>query len=94
MGRTLDGTIGRLYARQLRDEDGRTPAPFWRSLPEPIDTRLRPEVPDVLSVRLPDTAARIRIRVRHRRFWEEVRLEKGWESDDQVVIDRTIDLAR
>ncbi len=93
VGHTLDGTIGRLYARQLRDEDGRTPAPFWRSLPKPIDTRLRPEVPDVLSVRLPDTAARIRIRVRHRRFWEEVRLEKGWELDDQVVIDRTIDLA-
>ena len=94
VGRTLGGKVGRLYARQLRDEDGRSPAPFWRSLPEPIDTRLRPEVPDILRVRLPEAAATIRIRVLHRRFWEAVRLEKGWESDDILVIDRSIDLAR
>ena len=94
VGHTLDGTIGRLYARQLRDEDGRTPAPFWRSLPEPIDTRLRPEVPDILRVRFRESATRLRIQVRHRRFWEEVRLEKGWESDDIIVIDRRIDLAQ
>ena len=90
VGAGLAGKVGRLYARRLRDEDGRSPAPFWRALPEPIDTRLLPEVPDVLRFRLPDGAARLRVRVRHRRFWEEVRVAKGWESDDIVVIDRWI----
>ena len=91
-GTPLAGKVGRLFARRLRDENGTSPAPFWRSLPEPIDTRLLPEVPDVLRMRLPASAARIAIQVRHRRFWEEVRLQKGWESDDIIVIDRQADL--
>jgi Cytochrome c554 and c-prime len=94
VGRILAGKSGKLYARQLRDEDGRSPAPFWRAIPEPIDTRLQPEVPDLLRLRLPVGTARLRVQVRHRRFWEEVRLAKGWELDDIVVIDRWVEIAR
>ena len=94
VGAALAGKVGRLYARQLRDEDGRSPAPFWRALPEPNDTRLLPEVPDVLRMRVPVGTARLRVRVLHRRFWEEIRRAKGWQSDDIVVIDRWVDVVR
>jgi hypothetical protein len=94
VGSALAGKVGRLYARRLSDEEGRTPAPFWRALPEPIDTRLEPEVPDVLRFRVPVGAATLHVRVRHRRFWEEVRLTKGWEPEDIVVIDRRVELGR
>jgi hypothetical protein len=94
VGGALAGKVGRLYARRLRDEDGKSPAPFWRALPEPIDTRLAPEVPDELRFRLPVGATRVRVRVLHRRFWEEVGLAKGWEPQDIVVIDRWIEVAK
>ncbi len=83
----LAGRPGYLYARLLRDEEGRSPVPFWRALPEAIDTRLRPGQPDVRRFLFAASAERVRIRVLHRRFWAETARAKRWPDRDLVVID-------
>lgn len=87
-GRDLVDRPGRVYARLLRDEAGSAPVPFWRSLPEPEDTRLSPEVPDVRRFAFAAAAERLRVRVLHRRFWAATSEAKGWANRDLVVIDR------
>ncbi len=91
VGPDLAGKPGRLYARLLKDENGRGPVPFWRAHFEPEDTRLLPEQPDVRRFRFGRGLARLRVRVLHRRFWAEVVQRKGWPDRDLEVIDRTID---
>jgi hypothetical protein len=88
-GREFADKAGRVYARLLKDERGMAPAPFWRSLPEPDDTRLVPDVPDVRRFTFAGEAARLRVRVLHRRFWAATSESKGWAQRDVVVIDRT-----
>src|SRR5262249_37323669 len=62
-GAALAGRPGRLYARLLRDEAGRSPVPFWRALPEAIDTRLFPERVDERRFDFAPSLHRVRIRV-------------------------------
>jgi hypothetical protein len=88
-GPALAGKAGRMYARLLSDESGRSPVPFWRALSEPIDTRLRPEQPDVRRFVFAAGATRVRVRVLHRRFWAETVRQKRWPDRDLVVIDRS-----
>ena len=52
-GQALAGRPGKLYAKLLKDFDGRSPAPFWKADPEPIDTRLIPGEADRLIVHIP-----------------------------------------
>ena len=87
-GPPLAGRPGRLYARLLRDEAGRSPVPFWRALPDAVDTRLFPERPDVSRFVFGPQASRVRVRVLHRRFWAETARSKRWPDRDLVVIDR------
>ncbi len=88
-GAPLAGQPGRLYARLLKDETGRSPVPFWRALPEPEDTRLVPGQPDRHRFTFAGRAVRVRVRVLHRRFWAEAARAKGWPDQDLLVVDRT-----
>src|SRR5439155_3775494 len=84
-GRDVAGRSGRLYAKLLRDFDGRAPAPFWRADPDFADTRLTPGEPDVSRYRFPPAAVRVRLRLLYRRFWPEVAAVKGWTDNERVV---------
>jgi hypothetical protein len=80
----VDGA-GRLFAKLLRDFDGRSPAPFWRADPEFADTRLTPGEADESHYRFPADAVRVRVRLLYRRFWPAVAATKAW-TDNEVVI--------
>jgi hypothetical protein len=90
VGPELAGKPGRLYARLLTDPTGRGPVPFWRGHTEPEDTRLFPDQPDVRRYRFAPGLDRVRIRVLHRRFWDETIRQKSWPNQDLVVIDRVV----
>jgi hypothetical protein len=79
---------GRLYAKLLRNFDGRSPAPFWRADPEFTDTRLTPGQPDASTYRFPAGVVRVRARLVYRRFWPEVAAVKGWPENEWVVTTR------
>jgi hypothetical protein len=84
-GRPLGPAAKRLFARQLRDEAGRSPVPFWRPGVTADDTRLRPGEPDRSRHILPVGTHRVRARVVARRFWPEVVAEKGWPPEATVA---------
>ena len=88
-GPDLAGKPGRLYAKLLKDFDGRSPVPFWRADPEPADNRLTPGRADELIFVLPADLARLRVRVLYRRFWQEVARAKGWPDRDLTVLDQS-----
>lgn len=87
-GKPLRGQTGRLYAKQLRDDRGRTPVPFWQATEELADTRLLPGQPDEFAVHFPTGITAVRIQILHRRFWEVTNRQKGWPNQDIVVLDR------
>ena len=89
-GKSMTGQAGRLYAKQLKDFDGRSPVPFWRADPDVTDTRLLPGQPDSATWRFPATATEVRVRIWHRRFWPEVAEMKGWTDNETLVLDRTV----
>jgi len=81
---------GRLYAKQLKDFDGRSPAPFWRADPDLTDTRLTPGEPDRATWRFPASAVTVRVRVVPRRFWPEVAAAKRWTDNETAILDREV----
>lgn len=88
----LAGRPGVLFAKLLRDFDGRSPAPFWLAEPEAADTRLVPGRPERHAFHFPPTARRVRVRLVYRRFWHAVAEAKGWTDNDTVVHDHFRDL--
>jgi hypothetical protein len=90
VGRELAGSPGRLYARRLQDSEGRTPVPFWRGVPDMTDTRLRPGRVDEAVFVFGAALRRVRVRVLHRRFWQEVAQAKGWPDRDLLVLERSL----
>jgi hypothetical protein len=91
-GRALGGRPGKLYAKLLKDFDGHSPAPFWKADPEAVDTRLTPGEPDHATFIFPDGAARVRLRLLYRRFWQEVADTKRWPDNEIVVAEQQISL--
>jgi hypothetical protein len=89
-GRALAGRPGKLYAKLLKDFDGRSPAPFWKADPEAADTRLTPGEPDRLTFVFPEETARLRLRLLYRRFWQEVADEKRWLDNEIMVAEREV----
>ncbi len=89
-GKSVAGKAGRVYAKQLKDFDGRSPVPFWRADPEVTDTRLEPGKPDVSAWRFPAATTQIRVRVWHRRFWPEVAEVKGWGDNEVLLLERKV----
>lgn len=90
VGDELAGRPGRLYARLLRDFEGRTPVPFWLASPDPApDTRLVPGKVEEELFDFPATLTHLRLRVLYRRFWPEVARSKHWPDDDVLVLEQT-----
>lgn len=85
---SLAGQPGRLFAKQLFDDTGNAPIPFWQEVFNITDTRLVPEVPNTTSFDLPPDAESLRVRVIYRRFWEMVEKEKGWPDGAIIVYDQ------
>ena len=90
VGPDLSGRPGRLFAKLLTGRDGKAPAPFWLGGAEPADTRLMPGRVEEFAWRFPPDAARLRIRVLYRRFWDDVARTKKWCEIDTVVQDLTV----
>src|SRR5207245_1354692 len=88
-GKMLAGKPGRLYAKLLKDDNGRSPAPFWRADSEPIDSRLVPGRPDRLAFMFPANVARLRVRLLFLRFWPAVTERKNLPTDDVPIAART-----
>jgi hypothetical protein len=89
-GEELAGQPGRLYARVLRDFEGRSPVPFWLASPDPpTDTRLVPGKVEEDHFDFPATLTQLRLRVHYRRFWPEVARSKHWPDDNIVVLEQT-----
>jgi Cytochrome c554 and c-prime len=84
-GKELARQPGRLFAKVLKDFDGRSPVPFWNADPDAADTRLRPGKPQREEFVFPRQTARVRVRLVYRRFWQEVAESKGW-PDNEIAI--------
>jgi hypothetical protein len=87
-GKSLS-TRNRVFAKVLKDYDGKSPAPFWRAVPEFEDNRLTPGKPERLEFSLPAGTAKVTAKLVYRKFWPEVAREKGWPDDAWVVAERT-----
>jgi hypothetical protein len=88
-GSALAGRPGRLYAKVLRDGDGRSPAPFWRADPDYLlDTRLTPGETDSISWLFAQGTEGVRVRVLHCRFWQVVADMKGWPDNETSILER------
>lgn len=88
-GVALAGKPGRLFGRIVRDREGQAPTPFWKAYDDPEDTRLKPDSSTSVHWRLPDVVADkpVRVRLLYRRFWEQVRMDKGWPDETLVVFE-------
>jgi hypothetical protein len=91
-GAQMQGLPGLLFAKQLSDQDGHSPVPFWRARPQVIDTRLAPRRTSTSTYQFPLPARFVQVRLLYRRFWPEVAQSKGWPDDSISVVDRRIDL--
>lgn len=81
----LAGKPGVLFARVLRDFDGRSPAPFWLAEPDVVDTRLTPGRTERYTFGFPSAVKSVRVRLLYRRFWQTTADAKGWTDNETTV---------
>lgn len=86
----LAGRAGYLYGKQLEGPDGRRPVAFWQPSREAEDTRLAPEQPDRRVWTFAATAARVRVRLLYRRFYQATAAAKDWPENEWVVGEQTL----
>jgi hypothetical protein len=86
---TWSGAAGWLYGKQLHNDNGDAPLPFWLPGLEMTDTRLRPGEPDRRAFVFAAKPARIEVRLWYRRFWQVVADARGWRDNDVLVLART-----
>jgi hypothetical protein len=91
-GQEWKGLQGTIFAKKFinlgRQQEGLFP--FWRAGGSLIDdSRLNPEEPNTNYYRFEWDLDHIRVRLVYRRFWESVRLAKGWPNDEITVVDKT-----
>jgi hypothetical protein len=79
------GSAGVLYGKQLFDDQGRTPSPFWLPVEKVTDTRLIPERPDRREFVFAPAARRATARLWYRRFWQTTADLRGWDDNDILV---------
>ena len=81
-----------MFARLLQQPDGETPAPFWRPVNEPVDTRLVPQQPRTGRFTFPAQTEKIHVRLFYRRFWQQVARAKGWPDNQIDVVDEVYEV--
>jgi hypothetical protein len=92
-GRAIAGLAGRLYARLLKDYDGRSPVPFWRADEDQTeDSRLSPGQSDRVAFTLPERTSTVRVRLLHRRSWPQVAEAKAWPDNEILVFDESYEV--
>jgi len=79
----------KVFAKMLRDFDGKSPAPFWHAVPEFEDNRLTPGKPERVEFSLPAGAAKVTAKLVYRKFWPEVAREKGWPDEAWVIAEQS-----
>ncbi len=84
------GQAGWLYAKQLADENGNAPVPYWLPVALVTDTRLIPQQADLRQFAFGAPAARVRLRLWYRRFWPVVAAERRWTDDDVLLFTREL----
>jgi hypothetical protein len=89
-GEQLKDKPGWLYARMLHAPGNSTPLPFWNSDYVMDDTRLIPEVSDILHWVFPAEVTAVKIRLIYRPFWQETANLKKWGNLDAVLKDETV----
>lgn len=87
-GKDFAGLPGRLFAKQLQDSEGRSPAPFWRARSDTVDTRLLPGRAEHATFVFGPATASVRVRLLYRRFWPEVADSKGWPDQTITIISK------
>jgi hypothetical protein len=86
------GLPGKLFARQIVDEQGQTPIPFWRPNRELADTRLFPDRPDTGEWSFPAAEVKqVRVRLIYRRFYHAVATQKRWPDNERLIVDQRHD---
>lgn len=80
----LRGKPGRIYAKVLRDDKGRSPLPFWKPHETMTDHRLQPNQTQREQFLFQGDAT-VQVRLIHRRFWDEVARARGWDDNDTIV---------
>jgi hypothetical protein len=91
-GKQLADQPGKLFAKLLKDADGRRPAPFWNADPESEDTRLTPGQADKSAFNFPGGTTAIRVRVLYRKFWQDIAAAKGWQDNEILILDQSVDV--
>jgi hypothetical protein len=86
-GKGTAGKPGRLFAKQLTDGAGYSPAPFWRARTDLHDSRLSPGQPNRSVYQFAAGVDRIEVRLLYRRFWPEVIEQKSWPDDTITVVE-------
>jgi hypothetical protein len=86
----LAGRPGVFFGRLGADEQGRTPAPFWRIDGPITDSRLRPEGTNISRYAFATPPSAVRVRLVYRRFYDDVVRAKGWPDQDVIVCNQMI----
>jgi hypothetical protein len=89
-GKDLEGVAGRLYGTVMHDFEGRSPTPFWHADSEYKDTRLVPGQGERVAFGFPAGVISVRVRLLHRRSWQELAAVKGWPDNEEVVAEQTL----
>jgi hypothetical protein len=82
------GASGSLYAKELIDDRGHSPIPFWLHVDKVRDTRLIPERAE-RSVFLFPPHSQVTAQIWYRRFWQEVADSRAWKDNDLLVAETT-----
>ena len=90
-GPSYSGKAGKLFAKYLVDsQQNGGPIPFWQAAEDVVDSRLKPNRPEVFVFEVNKLTSLVRIRLIYRRFWETVSQEKQWPDDSIVVYDESL----
>jgi hypothetical protein len=85
------GLPGRFFARQIEDDRGRKPVPFWVSIREFADTRLVPDQPDRAAWIVPTANVKaVRVRLIYRRFYKATADAKQWPENEVIFVNQTL----
>jgi hypothetical protein len=87
---TVVGAAGALFAKQIADEAGNQPVPFWQFHRVAADTRLRPGEPQHFRWSFPKQTSVVVVRLTYRRFWKIDADRKRWPDNELVIFEERL----